>query len=252
MTELGAVTTRLTRLVAHDLDEEQLARRVCEACVEYLDVDGAAISVLTAEASRRTLWATDETALRLEEIQATLNEGACVEAARSGSPVLVGDLTEAAEQVRWPVFASEVAERTPVRALFALPLRWGAVTIGVMDLYRLRTGTFPLGQWQDLLATAEIAGLLLLGVRTRPGNGVRGDGNGALVVDAEHDGWLSDGVFGRPEIHQAAGMVLVQLGIGPEEALARMRARAFAEQRLLIDVARDVVERRLVFTEEAR
>ena len=44
-------------------------------------------------------------------------------------------------------------------------------------------------------------------------------------------------------------MVLVQLGISAEEALARLRARAFVEQRLLIDVARDVVARRLVFTE---
>lgn len=63
MAELGAVTARLTRLVADDMDEEELARRVCEACVECLDVGGAAISVLTAEASRRTLWATDEIAL---------------------------------------------------------------------------------------------------------------------------------------------------------------------------------------------
>jgi AmiR/NasT family two-component response regulator len=59
-------------------------------------------------------------------------------------------------------------------------------------------------------------------------------------------------LFGRPEIHQATGMVLAQLGIGPEEALARMRAYAFAEQRLLIDVAKDLVARRLQFTEEMK
>jgi hypothetical protein len=40
-----------------------------------------------------------------------------------------------------------------------------------------------------------------------------------------------------------------QLGIGAAEALARMRAHAFVEQRLLIDVARDVVLRQLRFTE---
>jgi hypothetical protein len=44
--------------------------------------------------------------------------------------------------------------------------------------------------------------------------------------------------------------VLAQLGIGPEEASARMRARASREQRLLTGVARDVVARRSVFTEE--
>lgn len=45
-------------------------------------------------------------------------------------------------------------------------------------------------------------------------------------------------------------MVLGQLGISVTDALARLRAHAFVHQRLLIDVAHDVVERRLVFTEE--
>lgn len=43
------------------------------------------------------------------------------------------------------------------------------------------------------------------------------------------------------EIHQATGMVLAQLGISAENALARLRAHAFAEQRPLVDVARAVV-----------
>jgi len=45
-------------------------------------------------------------------------------------------------------------------------------------------------------------------------------------------------------------MVLAQLGVSAAEALARLRAYAFVEQRLLIDVARDVVARALVFTED--
>jgi hypothetical protein len=38
--------------------------------------------------------------------------------------------------------------------------------------------------------------------------------------------------------------------VSAEDALARMRAHAFVHQRLLTDVARDVVARRLVFTED--
>ncbi len=45
-------------------------------------------------------------------------------------------------------------------------------------------------------------------------------------------------------------MVLVRLGISATDALARLRAHAFAHHRLLIDIARDVVNRRLVSTEE--
>ena len=46
-------------------------------------------------------------------------------------------------------------------------------------------------------------------------------------------------------------MVLAQLDVSAEQALARLRGHAFAEQRLLIDVARDVVARRLTFTKDA-
>ena len=56
----------------------------------------------------------------------------------------------------------------------------------------------------------------------------------------------------RAEIHQATGMVLAQLGVSATEALGRLRGYAFVEQRLLIDVARDVVARRLCFTDEMR
>ena len=80
----------------------------------------------------------------------------------------------------------------------------------------------------------DTATLMMLGQRTDP------DGN--------IDDWLDHAVSGRAEVHQATGMVLAQLGISATDALARLRAYAFVEQRLLIDVARDVVARKLRFT----
>jgi AmiR/NasT family two-component response regulator len=59
-------------------------------------------------------------------------------------------------------------------------------------------------------------------------------------------------MYGRADIHQATGMVLAQLGVGATDALARMRAYAFVEQRLLGDVAHDVVSRRLRFTQDMK
>jgi AmiR/NasT family two-component response regulator len=54
----------------------------------------------------------------------------------------------------------------------------------------------------------------------------------------------------RAEIHQATGMVVAQLEISATDAFARLRAYAFAEQRQLADVARDVVARRLHFSND--
>jgi hypothetical protein len=45
-------------------------------------------------------------------------------------------------------------------------------------------------------------------------------------------------------------MVLAQLGGSATDALARMRAYAFAQERSLSDVAHDVVCRRLRFTQD--
>ncbi len=142
MAELGTVTRALLSILRDGSDDQVLAGRICRACVDGLDMDGAAISLLTATASRQTLWATDATAELLEDLQFTLNEGACMEAAATGSPVLVADLHDTTETARWPMFAAAVAEQSAVGALFALPLQWGTVNLGVLDLYRVAPGAF--------------------------------------------------------------------------------------------------------------
>ena len=81
---------------------------------------------------------------------------------------------------------------------------------------------------------AQMATLMFLAVRTDPGDGV----------------WLDHSVHGCAQIHQITGMVLAQLGVSATDALARMWAYAFAEQRSLSDVAHDVVCRRLRFTQD--
>ena len=111
----------------------------------------------------------------------------------------------------------------------------GAIDVGVLDLYRRAPGALSATQMRDALSAADAATLILLGLRSDPG---------------EEQAW--DRSWGsRAEIHQATGMVVAQLGISAADALARLRAHAFAEQRLLGEVARDVVARRLRFTKDA-
>ncbi len=238
MAELGVVTRALLAIARDSSDDWSLASRICQACVDGLDVDGAAISLMTTRPHRQTLAATDETAELLEDLQFSLNEGACIEAATTGRPVLVPDIREGTELARWPVFAAAVIERTAVRGLFALPLQWGVVNLGVLDLYRATSGALPQAQLWDATSAVDAAALMMLGLRTDPG-----DGGG---------GWLDHAVGHRAEIHQATGMVLMQLGVGADEALARMRGYAFVRGSLLIDVAREVVARELIFTDDPR
>jgi hypothetical protein len=123
MRELGVVTRALLESTRAGTDEHALARGMCEACVAGLEVDGAAVSILTMTTARQTLFATDATAMLLEELQFTLNEGVGLQAAAAGFPVLVPDLRETTATAGWPAFAAAVAERASIGALFALPMQ---------------------------------------------------------------------------------------------------------------------------------
>ncbi|MCA1704804.1 MAG: ANTAR domain-containing protein, partial [Actinobacteria bacterium] len=97
MAELGAVTRALLEIPCEVGDDRVLAERVCRAYVGGVDVEGAALSLLTASSAQQTLCVTDATAELLEELQFSLGEGACVEAAVTGRPVLVADLHRTSE-----------------------------------------------------------------------------------------------------------------------------------------------------------
>ena len=74
----------------------------------------------------------------------------------------------------------------------------------------------------------------------------------AATSDGEIDPDLKSALGFRSEIYQAQGMLMVTLGIPLAEALAMMRAHAFADGRKLIDVAIDIVEGRLDLTNDGR
>ena len=100
--------------------------KLCSACVSGTGVDGGGVSVFSTMGAPVFLHATDATSRTIEDLQFTLGEGPCVDAASSGEPVHVPDLGAAEARLadRWPAFISEIAE-TDARALFAFPIRVG-------------------------------------------------------------------------------------------------------------------------------
>ena len=53
--------------------------------------------------------------------------------------------------------------------------------------------------------------------------------------------------FTRTQIHVAAGMVAIQLGITADEGVDRLRAHAYACARPVSSVAADIIARRMTF-----
>lgn len=207
------------------------ARDACEVAAEVAGADGAWLSVMSDPARRALVHATGRGAAEMDELQFTLGEGPCADAFRSGSPVLVADLGTAAWRERWPGF-TVTGVMAGAAALFAFPLVMGAIRVGVLGLYRKTAGSLSPGALADVLVCADAALLLLL--NSRAGTDSGGDG-------WPWDGWSDD----HSQVYQAMGMVSAQRVVGLEEALALLRAHAFAYDLTLDEVAAAVVTRRL-------
>jgi hypothetical protein len=169
-------------------------------------------------------------AAAVEDLPLVLGEGPGVDAIATDRPVLVADLADHAVARHWPTFAP-AAVTAGVRALFALPLRIGPVRVGVLDLYRAQPGALTAPEEAEALVVADAVALHLLM-----------DGHAPVPPAA-----------GRAEprrtavVHQATGMIMAQLAVGPAEAAVRLRAYSYADGRSLTEVSPDVVERRLHF-----
>ncbi|WP_433324505.1 GAF and ANTAR domain-containing protein [Spirillospora sp. CA-294931] len=202
---------------------------VCVVCARLLDAGGVGLSVLAGERPEpvHTVGALGRD---LMDSAVTSGDGPCAEALLTGAPVLAADLADPSAGRRWPIF-TEVALAVNVAAVFAFPLVTGAMRAGVLVVGRDRPGALDPAARRDALILADAALTLLLDEQA---------GRAAEAVPAE---WL--GLGGA--IHQAAGMVSIQLDCTVDQALVRLRAHAFANDMPLTLVARQVVERTLRF-----
>ena len=236
---MGDETSRVAAFIAQQPTTSDQAdgvvgilQRLCGAAVGALSASGAGMSVIAADGVRGITAASDPASERIEELQFVLGEGPCVDAFATRRPVLVPDLADGAMS-RWPVYAPAVYV-DGVRAVFAFPLQVGAALLGVLDVFRAKPGSLTGAELRSALTFADVAVTTLL------------DGqDGAEPGRAAHG--IDEAVMSRSELYQAQGMVMVQLGVTLAEALARMRAHAFAENRHLDQVAADIIARRLRF-----
>ncbi len=215
----------------------EIPARLCELCAELLPVSGASISLMVQTTARRILSSSDGVSRQLAELQYTLGDGPCMQACSNGAPVFAADLSNGADSRRWPVFALRALE-AGAKAVFSFPLAIGAIAAGTLDLYRNSPGSLSERDVSAALLIADTATLEVLRLYARQGETGGRDGDEAewLADDVDHD-----------EVHHATGIVMIQLGVGAEEALLVLRARAFTLGTTLNALAYEVVTRRVRF-----
>ena len=206
--------------------------RICLVCPEAIDVDGASVGLL-ASGEHRSLGASDSVAEAIETTQMSSHEGPCIEAFDTGRPSIETDLGSPAARRRWPEFAPAALE-FGARAVYGFPLMVDDAPIGALDLYSRQVRQLTDSEVEDAMLLANMAALAIRVAEDPDQTSVVG-----LTAEPEQP-WAHPAV-----VHHASGMTAVQLGISVDEAMLRLRAFAFAADRGLAEVARDVVNRRL-------
>lgn len=220
------------------VDAISLLARLAHRLVLRLPIDGVSVSVINRTGHDGTIYATDATAARLDELHFELGEGPSFTVWDEGTPELLADLDEpGTDATRWPVFVGE-ALATGVRGLWVFPLQLGAARVGILTLYSLEPVHLGPGDIGHALRASDGAALAILGCFD--GDGATGDS----ILD--HDGRDE---FYRAEVYQASGIVMAQLDSDIGVAFARMRAYAYANNLRISDVAADIVSRSLRLTD---
>lgn len=217
-------TDRLSRILASFAAQpEALSRleRLVHVVAHLLHADGAVVVMVQYGAVGTVLAEAGDGGRSLLERQVEVGVGPSLEAHLADGPVIAADLFDGSE-TRWPPLLAAL-DVDGVRAVLAVPIRVGAVRLGSLGVHRNRPGTWTLDEELDAVAVADLVASAVLDQL----GGVAGD---ELTMPPH-----------QAVIHQATGMLAVELEVDLLGALARLRGEAFATGRPLYDVAVDVV-----------
>lgn len=181
---------------------------------------GAVLSVRGEGAVEYLVAASDSAARRLHELEVTLGEGPSTAAMDGQSPYARDEELER----RWPHYGSTV-RGWGVTALAAVPLRLGSGRMrGAL------TVVDPPEQVADNRKVETVAEAIDKTLIARPG--------------AWGLCWFEEEDF-QPTLHMASGVLVSRTGLRFDDAIALIHVHAYAEDRLVADVAADIIRGKL-------
>lgn len=203
------------------------------ASSRLLDARDVTVSLMV-DAVGVAVGRSSDLALRAHELQLALGEGPTLDGSRGA--VRCPDL---ADDTRWPLAASRLRELGVV-GVRSTPLRDGSECLGALTEYG--TAAAPGRPTEPGALPSEDVASAVARTILRSGSILGPTGSNEPFT------WLLTGEGRRSAvIHQASGMVAIQIGCDVNEALLRLRARAFADDLTPLEIARAVVERTVRF-----
>jgi hypothetical protein len=225
MEDKATVLAELVREMARHRTDLPLAQRLCLSVSAILGAGGVSITLAYDTSERATLCMSDEVAARLDDLQEVLAQGPSHTAYMTGNPVHA--LLEGEETSPWPELDAAVHDELGILEVHAFPIGPYDEVLGVLTCHHSVGVALRLDDTHAQFL-ADAVGVALL---RDPDS----------VLD-EAGPWSS-----RSTIHQATGMVMAQLHVPADDALALLKARAFAGGESLAATAAAVVRREVDF-----
>lgn len=198
-------------------------------CTDMLGLDGLGLLLSPIDRPAELVQSHGERTVALEDLQQLQGQGPSLDAAHHGTLLLLPDVGEVTAD-RWPGLPAAI-EALDVHAVFSFPLRIGMDALGVLTGHRTRPGPMDTDQLTHAFGLVDTLAQIVITTVTH---------NEQAQIDL-----LDEPGLHFAEVHQATGMLAAQLDIDGDIALIRLRGYAFSHGRPLLDVARDVLARRL-------
>ena len=210
---------------------------LCSFAAEIVGLTGAGIGLMSERRNLTSVCTSSPIATGLMDLEKTVGEGPCLDACTSMTSIDEDDLKNCIKPP-WIAYAPQAVD-LGAGAVFAFPIRLGAIRLGALAFYREEAGPLDDQQVSDAHLMASVSGRAVLAMQS-------GASPGGLARDLEREGSV-DFV-----VHQAAGMVAVQGSMEIGDALATLRSHAFSLHNTLSEVAQRIVERQISWNQDRR
>jgi GAF domain-containing protein len=200
---------------------DEIQQIVVESAVQLIDgCDRAAIGVLDGE-HFRSAAATDDVMRLIDELQNQVGEGPCLEASVDNVVQVDNDIATGS---KWARLAAIVVERTPVRAMLAVPLIDEGRRAGALNVFSDRIDAFDDEAVENAAILASFASVALTGARH--------------AMRAEQ---LEVGMATNREIGAAVGILMATHNITQDQAFELLSNASQRLNRKLRDIASGIV-----------
>jgi diguanylate cyclase (GGDEF)-like protein len=161
--QLSGVLSEFARTLVTEFPIQVILDHLVRRIVDVLPITAAGMTLISPCTDPRYVAASDESAMRFEELQTELGEGPCLAAYQTGEAVAVPDLRD---EPRFPNFAPRAVEVGLV-AVFAFPLRNGDEQLGALDLYRDTPGPLDADTMDAAQTLADVTAAYILNAQAR-------------------------------------------------------------------------------------